>query len=76
MLKLLIALILIVIVVLKLWGFIGKIIKNATCKHEKYYENMRCHARCLNCRQDLGFIQISREQNPKGETGPQRYEFD
>jgi hypothetical protein len=76
MVKLLIVVVIIMAIALKLWNVIRKTIKTATCKHEKYYENMRCHARCLNCRKDLGFIQISREQNPKGETGSQRYEFD
>lgn len=26
------------------------------CKHERYYENMGCHAICHRCGKDLGFI--------------------
>ena len=32
------------------------------CKHEKYYENMACHAICSYCRKDLGFIGTVREE--------------
>lgn len=32
------------------------------CKHEKYYENMACHAICSRCGKDLGFIGTVREE--------------
>lgn len=76
MLKLFAIIIISLIVLIKVVSFVYQSIKLSRCKHEKYYENMRCHARCLNCRKDLGFIKYSREKNPQGETGPQRYEFD
>jgi hypothetical protein len=76
MLKLIAIAIIALIIIIKIISIIYSIMKVSRCKHTRYYENMRCHARCLNCRKDLGFIQYSREKNPQGETGPQRYEFD
>jgi len=35
---------------------VKKILKQRFCKHERYYENMRCHAVCKICKKDLGFI--------------------
>lgn len=42
-------------------------IKQKLCKHERYRENMSCHAICLKCAKDMGFIQNIREKNPRGE---------
>lgn len=33
-----------------------KLLKQKFCKHERYYENMGCHAICKLCKKDLGFI--------------------
>jgi hypothetical protein len=70
MLKLIAIAIIALIIIIKIISIIYSIMKVSRCKHTRYY------ARCLNCRKDLGFIQYSREKNPQGETGPQRYEFD
>lgn len=37
-------------------------LKKVRCKHEKYFENMACHAICGKCRKDLGFIGTVRKE--------------
>lgn len=37
-------------------------IRQARCRHERYFENGSCHAICRDCRKDLGFIGTWRDK--------------
>jgi hypothetical protein len=45
--------------------FLPQWIRQSRCKHEKYFENSRCHVICSNCGLDLGFIETVREERAK-----------
>lgn len=41
--------------------------RKPACTHPTYYETQACDAICMTCKKNLGFIEYSREANPKGE---------
>lgn len=41
-------------------------LQQVRCKHEKYRENMACHAICTACGKDLGFIGNVRNKDKSG----------
>lgn len=46
---------------------IAEWIKQKRCGHDSYRENQRCHAVCVSCSKDLGFVQLIREDKTKHE---------
>ena len=37
-------------------------VRTLRCKHERYHENMACHAICRGCGKDLGFVETWRDK--------------
>lgn len=50
------------------WQDFKRWVKTKRCKHDNYWENMRCHAICRDCGKDLGFIGTLREKRAKNNT--------